>query len=786
MKKTIVKLFTAVLFFFIPLMLPAMDLFEAATKGNTGFISSYIKSGGNINITDNSTETALMLAARFGHADCVKLLIEAKADINAKDNGDCTALMYAADSGNAESVKLLIDAKVKNVNAKSRYGKTALMCAAQSGLTDCVKLLIEARATVNAKDNGDWTALMYASLGTNYIGNADAVKALISAGANVNAKNNAGQIALMCAAGLGNADAVKALISAGANVNAKDNGYRTALMSAADSGNADCIKLLIDAKVKNVNAKDEIGFTALMYAADSGNSEIVKLLIDVNADVNAKDLDDDTALMYAITSKKNPAECVKLLLAAGADFKCKNSLYNRLNFYGTALEIAEQMVGESSYENNPGIDIVRLLIGAGEVENIYNAAIIGDTNFIKSYIKKGKNINDKYYFKGVLTTAFSSPLIVAASLGRADCVRLFIDAGANLNETNLNGTALFHAVLYNHPDCLKLLIGAEADPYIGPDPLSAASENGYSDCMKLLINPASIKKFGTDALCGARNVDCLKLLVDAGADVNGVNKDGLRPLVYFSTSSLSADSRILNYIIKSGADVKKYGGEALTRVFSYNLSKHPGPSSIHIETPGQRYEEKEMTEKEAEEFAEKHPLWNTREVIDDDRFSAPMVKLLLIAGADPNYRDKSGKCVMDLAEDHIAAYCMSLLAGAGAKKAPSSIYFSGGITLPVKNINNSEDIFLAGIINDTGFIDSYIKSGGDVNALDFYGDTALIRASEYNNKDCIKKLLNAGADPNIANQLAKTALLYAQQNKDDETVSLLKNAGATNTILPGF
>ena len=57
--------------------------------------------------TDWHGATALMLAARCGHAECARLLLEADADRTLRDNKGKTALEVAEEKGHAEVAALL-------------------------------------------------------------------------------------------------------------------------------------------------------------------------------------------------------------------------------------------------------------------------------------------------------------------------------------------------------------------------------------------------------------------------------------------------------------------------------------------------------------------------------------------------------------------------------------------------------------------------------------------------------------------------------------------------------
>ena len=91
------------------------------------------------------------------------------------------------------------------------------------------------------------------------------------------------------------------------------------------------------------------------------------------------------------------------------------------------------------------------------------------------------------------------PLMAAVFNGHLECVKLLIQAGADLNVQDENGrTTLMFAAAKGHVDCVKLLTEAGAD-------LDIWHEYGFTALM-------------IAALDGSET--CFKTLLNAGADVN--------------------------------------------------------------------------------------------------------------------------------------------------------------------------------------------------------------------------------------------------------------------------
>lgn len=164
-----------------------------------------------------------------------------------------TALMAAAKEGHADIVRVLLDVPGVDVNATGGRGLNALILACDRGRADIVRLLL-----AKTKD------------GTKHERAVD-----------VNAISGDGDTALTVAAANGNAEIVRLLLSVkGIDVNAQ--GSTTALMRAATYDRSEIVRMLLRAKGIDVNARDSIyGRTALMYAASKGRAEIVRLLLGV-------------------------------------------------------------------------------------------------------------------------------------------------------------------------------------------------------------------------------------------------------------------------------------------------------------------------------------------------------------------------------------------------------------------------------------------------------------------------------------------------------------------------
>ena len=305
--------------------------------------------------------TALLLAARNGHAEAARSLLEAGADVNQPCAGDkSTPLVIAIANGHYDLAKYFVEHGA-NPNLASIDGLAALYAVedteyaevgwapnpitAQEKTTylELLKVLLDHKADPNEQlvkalwfrptsHNQEWvdkkgiTPFWRAAMATDVA----AMKILLAGGADPKIASAEGVTPLMVAAGLGwgaNASrtvpngwlpAVQFLVTeTGADVNAKDSFIGTALNAAAMCGNADCVRVLLNAGAE-VNVNTYIFGYPLESAASAGSLDCVKELLAAGADVNAKGSVIKTSALE-MAAETGSSDCVKALIAAGAD-----------------------------------------------------------------------------------------------------------------------------------------------------------------------------------------------------------------------------------------------------------------------------------------------------------------------------------------------------------------------------------------------------------------------------------------------------------------------------------
>jgi uncharacterized protein len=442
-------------------------------------------------------------------------------------------LINAAESkDHDEALKLLAggaDARAKDVD-----GTTALHWAAHYADAELAGKLIGAGADANAINDYGSTPMMEAAT----IGSTEVLQLLLKAGADVEATNAEGQTALMAVARTGNVEAAELLLKKGAKVDAVEHwGGQTALHWAAAQSQPAMVQLLIKHKA-DVNARAIVrdwqrrvtaegrpknmnrgGFTPLLYASREGCIDCAKALLKAKADINLTDPDGVTPLVLALTNMR--FDFAAMLIDAGADVN-KWDFYGRTPLY-SAIDLNTLPRGGRpdlpSTDQLTGYDIAEKLLKKGANPNIQ--------------LKLRPPYRNGVFDRGgdqVISTG-ATPLLVAAKVGDAKSVALLLKYKAIVDLPNSNGVT----------------------------PLMAAAGVGQG------FNPTR-GRYKTDA----EAVECLKLLKEAGGDINAKDERGLTSL--HAAASLGWDGTIRT-LVADGAQLEAVDNKGLTPI-DYAVGRH--------------------------------------------------------------------------------------------------------------------------------------------------------------------------------------------------------------------
>jgi ankyrin repeat protein len=407
----------------------------------------------------------------------------------------------AARDGDEEAILALIDS---DPMSQFSSDETLLHIAAEAGLQKVLSmLLLKDAQDVNRKDRRGRTPLHRATERDQ----KDIVSLLLTAGANINARCLLGMSPLLIAIERRYSDLVTQLIKAGANIYFDDGYGGTPLYYAVRSGRHDILSLLLKLSTRaNINAKySGLCETLLHEACSRGYTGMVATLISAGADVNVLDRQ-GTSPLCIVVEKGGLEEIVSLLLRAGAVTTVRMGFEKR-----TCLHTA--------VSNDV---VMRLLIEAGADVNARDAD------------KRTPLYNLCFHCK--VTPKFENTYKRSLSL--------LLNAGAEVNIADEHQISPLHwAVQHPCKYVVSRLLEAGADIHAtdrsGKTPLHYAADGGEAteDITPLLINAgadvnAVDRRYGRTPLHYAvsRSVPNISTLLDNGADVNARTSNGQTPL----------------------------------------------------------------------------------------------------------------------------------------------------------------------------------------------------------------------------------------------------------------
>jgi ankyrin repeat protein len=458
-----------------------------------------------------------------------------------------------------------------DINAITLNGSTPLHLAIASRKFNTVGILLQHGANVNIVDNHGLTPLHYFASHPDDLSERSIVHTLLNYGAKIDARDNNGRTALFLAAKKHNPDLCSILIRNGADsramsdvTEALDTFPKTkSLIEAAELWRS---ALAVAQHINQYGNRgtyagiDTLGFSDRVSNKDENPSIDGIRIYDENDERDGDESDDDDIYRYDIyrydecnladdryayfgdrddDSEEEEDRVTKLVASCEKEFL--DLLFEKAAYSVILMEpagIKLRKAVEGGYR-----DLVSATL-ANDTESpisdkvkasaFHQAIRRGDEEMVRAMMENGVEIEPEDIDCG-------SALEVAAGAGHDHIVKLFLQNGADVHRKSGAWTPLLTAACHGHANILEILLDAGADisdsNWKGTA-LYCAIENGYIEAVRVLVSRgAAINSYSSsrkstplhDAVTRG-NEAMVKLILESGADVNAIDRDGWTPL----------------------------------------------------------------------------------------------------------------------------------------------------------------------------------------------------------------------------------------------------------------
>lgn len=356
--------------------------------------------------------------------------------------------------------------------------------------------------------------------------------------------------------------------------------------------------------------------------------------------------------------------------------------------------------------------------------------------------------------------------IVRRALERQDSVKMLLDSGVSVNRIDSTDgrTLLASAAHAGSADIAKLLLSRGADPLIsdhqGQTPLTLASRQGHVKVLSALLDWAKGKQpemvarmvehadsEGWTALRSAAwggHSQAVRLLLDAGADVDGCDTEGRTAL---RAAAWGGHEQILLMLLDYGAQVDKADREGRTPLIAAAYMGHREAVEILLDHSA----EVDLADGDGRTAMSVAALCVPTAA--GVKGYGEVASLLLERGANPGHRDRDGMTPLLLAAYEGHEDMVELLLEAGA-----DVDETAGPDANVPAAAAVTPLLAAAAMGHIGTVGRVLFWGAAVDAIDGEGRTALSLAAARGSLEVVRALLDRGLDENHKDDLGWTPL----------------------------
>lgn len=511
---------------------PSSVLWRATWLDMRRLMTVLLQNGADVHDSSSSFSPSLIyMASRLGHAELVALLLRHGADVTVLKKDKYSPVHTAAANGRVGALATILAERgaLMNVEQPNR----PLYAASIWGCWPAAEFLLkfpEANPDLREEQFAiGWTPLA----GACDEGHVETVRVLLAHGADPNIQGPGKDFTALWYAAVrhGNIDIVRMLLERGAIPD--HDSLPAPLMCGmfAESELLDeeklalCDVLIQNEPPANINEADPEGKTPLMIAAQKGDVSSIAWLLKHGSDINRTDKQGYHALFYAVESRHMAAVHELLAHEPAPTLDIQDNDGRSLLGLAAAGPDAEKSGG-----------LLETLLGAGaslEFENrnkqtVFSIAVDdGQMDMVKLLLGRNADINhrDVWGWNPLFSSIAFTP--------KPDMLRVLVDGGASLTETLSDGTTALHLAMEQaNPDMLRILLEFRTSADI-----KARTATGSTPLL-------AVTKWGDPGI-----VECLRLLVRAGADIN--EKDSKERCLLMRSSYEGQSARAIHEFILS-------------------------------------------------------------------------------------------------------------------------------------------------------------------------------------------------------------------------------------------
>jgi ankyrin repeat protein len=382
-------------------------------------------------------------------------------------------------------------------------------------------------------------------------------------------------------------------------------------------------------------------------------------------------------------------------------------------------------------------NIVRALLRAGAradatreggIAAIHVACATGQLDIIKELLAAGVTVN-------TATEKGMTPIIAAGMSGKIEVIRFLAEAGADRNAVDTGGVGL----------------------------LMTSAQGGCVECMEFVRTPQSnfnaltARNFNVlDHALASRKWPAIQYVLDAGGTLSEAGrKTAMFKVIATPVDQLSretaAEAKLIRAIVAAGAALEGINEDGLTPLLAAVKMGHVDAVEALLDGKANIAAVDKDGDGALAVAAQRDTMENLQ-------------MLLALSNSSPGSMKQIFK----------PAGRSDVSPATARRLAISRRLIAAGVPVNATNKEGYTPLHRAVQLGDAELVELLIGAGANVNAVNDFNTTPLMIATTWSFEAPLRSLLAAGADKTIANKKGATALSIAQENKNASVIGILE------------